>query len=270
MADTKSKTKKRAVAETDRANITAGKPATPGVSKWQFRTRAVAVALILGLALGGGGGFATAWYMYRPVKRPVAGPTYVPIDAWNPRKGPEHGKVTIIEFSDFQCPYCGKARATVDEVLEEYPDQVTLVYRHRPLSFHKDARNAAMAMQAANRQGKAWEMHDKMFDNGKDLSSNALETLAAQIGLDVARFKTDMADPKIAEEVAADEKAAETSSTGGTPTFFINGRRLVGAQPKDAFKKVINEELKKAEELLKGGTPPAELYEKIARAQTSN
>ncbi len=121
---------------------------------------------------------------------------------------------------------------------------------------------AALAFQAANRQGKAWAMHDKMFANNTALTRPDLEKYAKEIGLDMAKFAKDMDDPKVKEEVEADSKQGTSLGASGTPSFFINGRSLVGAQPFDKFKEVIDEEIKKADELIKAGTPLADVYKK--------
>ena len=121
---------------------------------------------------------------------------------------------------------------------------------------------AALAMQAAHRQGKAWAMHDKMFANNTALTPDDLEKYAKEIGLDVARFKKDMDDQKVKDEVLTDQKLGNSLGASGTPTFFINGRQLVGAQPFDKFKELIDEEIKKADELIKSGVPLADVYKK--------
>jgi protein-disulfide isomerase len=135
---------------------------------------------------------------------------------------------------------------------------------HQPLGFHDKAMDAALAMQAAHRQGKAWAMHDKMFEDQQALSRPDLENHAKAIGLDVARFKRDMDDPKLKEEVLADQKIANSVGASGTPTFFVNGRQIVGAQPFEQFKQLIDEQIKKADELLKQGTPRSQLYDKLS------
>lgn len=122
--------------------------------------------------------------------------------------------------------------------------------------------DAALALQAANRQGKAWQMHDKMFGNNTALTRPDLEKYAKEIGCDPAKFAKDMDDPKVKEEVEADKKLGTSLGASGTPTFFINGRQLVGAQPFDKFKELIDEEIKKADELIKAGTPIADVYKK--------
>jgi protein-disulfide isomerase len=144
---------------------------------------------------------------------------------------------------------------------------VAIVFMHQPLPFHDKAMGAALAMQAAQRQGKAWQMHDVMFENNTALAPEDLEKYAGQIGLDVERFKKDVADPKLKEEVLADQKIANSVGATGTPAFFINGRNVTGAQPFEAFKTIIDEELVKVAELLKDGTPIDQIYEKRSKTK---
>jgi protein-disulfide isomerase len=134
------------------------------------------------------------------------------------------------------------------------------------LPFHDKAMGAALAMQAANRQKKGWAMHDKMFANNTALGREDLDKYAKEIGLDMAKFAKDMADPKLKEEVLSDQKIANAVGASGTPTFFINGRQLVGAQGFEKFKAIIDEEIKAADELVKGGTPLSDVYKKRAEA----
>jgi predicted DsbA family dithiol-disulfide isomerase len=124
---------------------------------------------------------------------------------------------------------------------------------------------AALALQAASRQQKGWAMHDKMFENNTALSPEDLDKYAKEIGLDMARWKKDLADPKLKEEVLADQKIANAVGASGTPTFYINGRQLVGAQPFEKFKGMIDEEIKQADALIKSGTPLADVYKKRAQ-----
>ena len=121
---------------------------------------------------------------------------------------------------------------------------------------------AALAFSAANRQGKAWHMHDKMFESQPALTHDDLEKYAKDLGLDMAKFDKDLADPKLKEEVEADTKQEAEVGGSGTPSFFINGRMLTGAQPFEKFKAVIDEEIKKADELIKAGTPLQDVYKK--------
>jgi protein-disulfide isomerase len=139
---------------------------------------------------------------------------------------------------------------------------VAVVFKNQPLPFHDKAMEAAIAFQAANRQGKAWEMHDKMFGNQGALTRADLDRYAKEIGLDMAKFAKDMDDTKVKDEVLTDQKIGTSLGASGTPTFFINGRQLVGAQPFEKFKEIIDDEIKKADELIKAGTPLADVYKK--------
>lgn len=244
-------------------------PSTLGGSSWL--SKSVIVALVIGVLAGGAGGFY-AGQRYRPSRAqgPEPGPAYIALAAWSPRKGPEHAKVTIVEFSDLQCPFCARVNPTLQQIEKTYGDDVAIVFRHKPLPMHKDARSAALAMQAAARQGKAWEMHDKMFADRADLSQPTVEKFAGELGLDVTKFKADYEDPKLGEEVDADSKAADEAGARGTPTFFINGRRIRGARPFGDFKKVIDEEIEKANALVAKGTAIAQIYDALAKNQKSN
>ena len=197
----------------------------------------------------------------------TATPRKVTLLAHSPRKGPKAAKVTIVEFSDFQCPFCSRVVPTLKQIHDTYPKDVAVVFVNQPLAFHAQARDAAKAFLAAGKQGKAWEMHDKMFANQQALQVAELEKYAKELGLNVDKFKKDMTDPKTEEMVAADQKLAGSVGADGTPTFFINGRELLGAQPFDSFKKIIDEEIVKADDLLKKGTKLEAVYDKLM-AQT--
>ena len=194
---------------------------------------------------------------------PPASSHKVPLNATMPRTGPKAAKVTIAEFSDFQCPFCKRVEPTVKEILQKYPNDVAIVFINQPLPFHEHAMEAAQAFQAAHRQGKAWPMHDKMYDNNTALERANLEKYAQDIGLNLAKFKKDIDDPKIKEEIAEQQKLASSVGASGTPTFFINGRQIVGAQPFAEFQKIIDEEIKKADDLVKKGTPLKDVYQKL-------
>ena len=181
----------------------------------------------------------------------------------SPSRGPAVAKVTIVEFSDFQCPFCSRAGATVDALLKAHPDAVRLVYKNLPLPFHPRARPAALAALAAGRQGKFWEMHDKLFTNQRTLEQTDFEAHARALKLNMKQFKADLGDDALAAAVTADETLAQKVGARGTPTFFINGRKLVGAQPLPAFEAIYTEELTKAEAMLAAGVAPKDLYDKI-------
>ncbi|MDF1562167.1 MAG: thioredoxin domain-containing protein [Deltaproteobacteria bacterium] len=177
---------------------------------------------------------------------PAAPAAPVDIKAGNsPAKGPENAKVTIIEFSDFQCPFCSRVNPTISQIMDEYKGKVRVVFKHQPLPFHQDAPLAAEASLAANAQGKFWEFHDKLFANQKAIQRPQLEQYAGELGLDMAKFKAALDQGTYKAAVAADQAEARKYGASGTPTFFINGRKLVGAQPFPAFKALIDEELAK-------------------------
>ncbi|MBM4343868.1 MAG: thioredoxin domain-containing protein [Deltaproteobacteria bacterium] len=189
-----------------------------------------------------------------------------PAFAGNPSMGPADAKVTIIEISDFQCPFCSRAKATLDELHKEYPNDLRIVFVNQPLSFHNQARPAAIASFAAHKQGKFWEMYDKLFSNAKELGDDNYKKWAKEIGLDMARFESDLKDADVAKAVDRDQAVANALGVSGTPGFFVNGVSLSGAQPKEEFKKIIDEQIKKANDELGKGTPMAEINEKLTRA----
>ncbi len=178
-------------------------------------------------------------------------------------KGPKDAKVTIVEFSDFQCPFCGRVEPTLNQIMSKYGQDVRLVWRNEPLPFHPNALPAAEAAMAAGAQGKFWQMHDLLFANQRDLNDANYEKWAQQIGLDMKRFKADIAAKKYEEKIKADSNYANSVGAMGTPNFFIDGRQLVGAQPFDSFKSIIEQEIAKADALLKKGTAPAGLYDAL-------
>jgi protein-disulfide isomerase len=166
------------------------------------------------------------------------------VEATGPAKGPEGAPITIVEFSDFQCPFCSRAIGTVDEVLKAYPNQVRLVFRQFPLDFHKQAPKASEAALCAHDQGKFWEYHDALFANQKALEVPALKGYAKELGLDTGKFDKCLDSGEKAATVNADLEAGKKVGVTGTPAFFINGILLSGAQPIEEFKSVIDEELK--------------------------
>ncbi|MEE8537415.1 MAG: thioredoxin domain-containing protein [Acidobacteriota bacterium] len=158
-------------------------------------------------------------------------------------QGPENAPVIIVEFTDFQCPYCKRVQPTLQQVLKEYPDEVRLVTKNLPLAFHADARGAARAALAANRQGKYWEFRELIFNNPRALSEDDLLAHAKTLDLDIDRFRSDMNSSEIDQMISKDMKEAQEVGATGTPTFLINGRKMVGAQPLSAFKQRIDAEL---------------------------
>jgi protein-disulfide isomerase len=161
----------------------------------------------------------------------------------SPSKGGASAPIEMIEFSDFQCPYCLRANPTVEQVLKTYGDKIRFVYRHYPLPGHPNARPAAEAAACAGDQGKFWPYHDRLFANPSKLSDADLKQAAADLGLDAGKFNSCVDTHKFRAQVDADMKAGEEAGVNGTPAFFINGRSISGAQPYEVFKKVIDEEL---------------------------
>ena len=143
-----------------------------------------------------------------------------------PSFGPENAKVTIVEFSDFQCPFCTRAASVVHQIREKYADKVRFVFRQYPLPMHGDAHLAAQAALAAHQQGKFWEYHDLLFANQRALGRSSLEDYAKQVNLDVPRLKKALDDESLKGAVDADVKLGEEVNVSGTPTVFINGKRV--------------------------------------------
>jgi len=162
-----------------------------------------------------------------------------------PTKGPENAPVTIVVFSEFQCPFCARFAPTLKQLEDTYEGRVRIVYKHLPLPIHKDARGAALASEAARKQGKFWEYHDKLFADQKRLGPDDLKQHAKDLQLDLTRFEADMRNPEDEKRIDADVAEAGALGVEGTPGIFINGRFLAGAQPFANFAKIIDEELAK-------------------------
>lgn len=160
-----------------------------------------------------------------------------------PSQGRADAKVTIEVWSDFQCPFCARGATTVRELREKYGDQVRIVFRHQPLHFHQHARLAAIASMAAHEQGRFWEFHEALFANPQALDRASLEALAGKLKLDVERFRRALDSSTLSNYVDTEVAEAQRRGVKGTPTFFINGKPIMGAQPIDVFAKVIDAEL---------------------------
>jgi Na+/H+ antiporter NhaA len=165
----------------------------------------------------------------------------VPVDPERDHiRGPKEGApVTLVEYGDFECPYCGRAEPIVREVLFEFAD-IRYVWRHLPLTdVHPNAQHAAQAAEAADRQGAFWEMHDLLLEHQGDLRWPDLLGYAEQLGLDVDRFRNDIKDDGVARRIAGDVDSADQSGVTGTPTFFINGRRHQGAYDTETLSRAV-------------------------------
>ena len=161
-------------------------------------------------------------------------------------RGSKDAPVTIVEFSDFQCPFCKTATTTVKQILDKYPGKVRLVFRDYPLaSIHPQAPKAHEAARCAAEQGKFWEYHDVLFERSPRLTPQDLKQYAQELKLDAAAFDQCLDSGKFVAEVDKDFQEGLALGLTGTPSFFINGRQIVGAQPLTAFQKIIDGELAK-------------------------
>lgn len=163
----------------------------------------------------------------------------------DPRKGSPDAPVTIIEFSDFQCPYCKKNVPVLKQLEEEYGDKISIVFRDFPLPFHDKAQKAAEAAECAHEQGKFWEYHDRLFSAQNKLAVDDLKAAAADLGLDTDKFNKCLDSGKYADEVKKDQEDGQKVGVTGTPAAFINGKLVNGARPIDNFKAIIDAELAK-------------------------
>jgi len=178
-------------------------------------------------------------YLFEPLRVDVAAAGF-------PARGPASAPVTIVEFSDFQCPFCSRITPTLEQVVSKYGDKVRLVFRQFPLPMHANAAKAAESALCANEQGKFWAMHDAMFKDQAGLAVDALKAKAASIpGLDANAFNSCLDSGKETPAVQADEKAGNKAGVNGTPAMFVNGRFISGVVSADDLSKVIDEELKR-------------------------
>ena len=160
-------------------------------------------------------------------------------------KGPENAKVTLVEYSDFECPYCASHKDTTDQIIKNYGDKVRIVFRHFPLSFHPNAEKAAEASECAAEQGKFWEMYDKIFaaNNAGTMSVEKWKEEAKNLKLNTSKFNECLDSGKYADKIS--QMAADGSAAGveGTPATFVNGELVSGALPYDQFKQIIDSKL---------------------------
>jgi protein-disulfide isomerase len=160
-----------------------------------------------------------------------------------PVRGQPQAPITIIEFSDLQCPFCASVTPTLRELMKQYPDQVRWVFKNFPLDFHADSPLAHAAALAAERQGKFWEMHDLIFANQHNLKRDSLLAEARSLNLDMDRFTADLESADTKRQLEADKKEGQGLGVNGTPAFFINGTSLSGAMPIEQFQAAINNAL---------------------------
>jgi protein-disulfide isomerase len=183
-------------------------------------------------------------YATRPEPKLLEDPVAIPIDG-SPVIGPANAPITLVEFSDFQCPYCSKAVLKISGILKAFPKDVKLVFKQYPLDSHPQALISAQAAIAAHQQGKFWQLHDLMFANRTSLSRKAILGWAASVGLDMKRFEADIDSDPVKKAVARDIMDGDKAGVEGTPTVYINGRRYNGELAIEASRPVIEAELKR-------------------------
>ncbi|MEL6341235.1 MAG: thioredoxin domain-containing protein [Myxococcota bacterium] len=178
-------------------------------------------------------------------------------------KGPKDAWVTIVEISDFQCPFCSRVGSTMERILKEYGDDVRVAWKHNPLSFHRRAFAAALGAECAGEQSSQafWRYHDVLFANQRQLEDSELASYASKIEVDLSRWRTCYAEQKYKQKIIDDQRTAMKLGVRGTPGFFVNGRFLRGAKPYEEFSALIDEELEKAK---KSGISRDAYYEQLA------
>ena len=160
-----------------------------------------------------------------------------------PAKGPKDAPIRLVEFTDYECPFCGKARPTVTKVMEEYKGKIRYVLRDFPLSFHKNSLKAHEAAHCADDQGKYWDLNQKIWENQHAITLDDLKKYAKEVKLKTKNFDECLDSGKYSKKVAESLAYGQTVGVSGTPAFFINGRMISGARPFEAFKEIIDDEL---------------------------
>lgn len=154
-------------------------------------------------------------------------------------RGPEDAPIKMVEFCDFQCPFCAASQAGLEQVFEQYEGQIMLAYRHFPLAGHPQSMLAAEASECAKEQGKFWEMHDLIFENARDLSVDSYQAFASELQLDLAQFRECLSEHRYRDVVLKDLRDGQSYGVEGTPTFFINGQMLRGMADWERFQEMI-------------------------------
>jgi protein-disulfide isomerase len=196
-------------------------------------------------------------------KKPAYQSFAIPAKA-TPISGSPRSLVTVVEVISYQCPFCGRAEGTMKALEEKYGKDLRRVVIHNPLSFHDRARDASKAVMFAAQRKKGAQMHALLLENQRALTPEDLEGYARQLGLSPAQLRKTLASKEFDKEIERQIALANQVGASGTPTFFINGRRIVGAQPQATFEAAIDEELARAREALKNGVPRAKLYETLS------
>ncbi len=184
----------------------------------------------------------------------------------SPVRGPVDAPVTIVMFADYECPFCGRGHGIINQVLKAYPGKVRLVYKHYPLPNHrggKRAAEAAFCVMKASGKAVFWKLHDKLYSSADGFDDKTLLAAAKSVGADVGKVQACMGDPKQLAPLAQDLSLGTNLGVDGTPAFFINGKKLSGAQPLEVFKKEVDAALAKALAAIKSGVKAAEVYQHL-------
>jgi len=193
-------------------------------------------------------------FAHPPEQKLLEDPVAIPV-AGSPVTGPKDAPITLVEFSDFQCPYCGLATPQLRAVLKAYPTQVKLIFKQFPLDMHSQAALAAAAAISAHRQGKFWPMHDALFASRNDLSRPTILTLASAIGLDMKRFEADLDSPETKQAVAQDLEDGTRAGVMSTPTIFIDGQHYNGPITLATLTPLLDAELKHPAQVKTAASP---------------
>lgn len=244
------------------AEGTAGKAAADKPDAGGFGSTAIG---ILGFVIALGGGFFIGQWIRRPPAAPVEiveGDRYsVRLRGDEPTRGPDDALVTVIEFADFQCPYCGKGAGPLEEVREEYDRDVRVIYKHYPLPFHRKAPAAARAAWAAHQQGKFWEIHDWLYEHKAEL--DGIDAEIERLDMDLEKFRVDSVSKAAIAAVEDDSLAGGLVGVSSTPAFVVNGHPYRGARGADVWEQIVKAELVAAKKLLDDGVPRSDVYAKL-------
>jgi protein-disulfide isomerase len=189
----------------------------------------------------------------------------------DPQKGPRAAPVTVVVFSDFQCPFCSRVEPSLTQLQKAYPNDVRVVWKNLPLAMHPQAMPAALAAEAAREQGKFWEMHELLFQNQGQLSPEQYVAFARKLGLDEAKFQAASGAASTRARVEEDARLGARVAPQGTPTLYVNCRQVVGAQPYEVFQKMVDEQLARAADLRKAGAKvDGTFYDRICEDNLKN
>lgn len=212
------------------------------IKKW---TRRLVFVLIIAGSIGG-----ILWYRSAQPSIPTSELLTVVSDDWT--KGNKDAQVTIVEYLDFECEACGAYYPVVKRLSEEYKDKVRFVVRYFPLPGHANSMTSALAVEAAGKQGKYWEMHNILFENQRDWGEmqfadpKIFENYAQQIGLDMEKYSTDITSREVKDRIERDRTSGEELDLAGTPSFFLNGNKITNPRGYEEFKKIIQTAIEKA------------------------